>query len=84
MILLSLQSSEELMVVVGGGAAGIYGAIRAKTLAPNLKVVVVEKGKALSKVYSLFVSLPFGNFFVGLDVLVHYPVLSDDSNVLAG
>nr|XP_027076112.1 uncharacterized protein LOC113699954 isoform X1 [Coffea arabica]XP_027076113.1 uncharacterized protein LOC113699954 isoform X1 [Coffea arabica] len=44
------KSSEELMVVVGGGAAGIYGAIRAKTLAPNLKVVVVEKGKALSKV----------------------------------
>lgn len=37
-------------MVVGGGAAGVFGAIRAKTLAPNLKVVVVEKGKPLSKV----------------------------------
>lgn len=40
-------------MVVGGGAAGVYGAIRAKTLAPNLNVVVIEKGKPLSKV-SLF------------------------------
>ncbi|XP_028080026.1 uncharacterized protein LOC114281669 [Camellia sinensis] len=48
--LLSQQSSEaELLVVVGGGAAGIYGAIRAKTIAPNLNVVVIEKGKPLSK-----------------------------------
>ncbi|KAM7508071.1 hypothetical protein LguiA_018524 [Lonicera macranthoides] len=46
----SPKSSEELLVVVGGGAAGIYGAIRAKTLAPNLNVVVIEKGKPLSKV----------------------------------
>ena len=37
-------------MVVGGGAAGVFGAIRAKTLAPNLKVVVIEKGKPLSKV----------------------------------
>lgn len=37
-------------MVVGGGAAGIYGAIRAKTIAPNLNVVVIEKGKPLSKV----------------------------------
>lgn len=37
-------------MVVGGGAAGVYGAIRAKTIAPNLKVVVIEKGKPLSKV----------------------------------
>jgi predicted flavoprotein YhiN len=44
------QSSEELLVVVGGGAAGVFGAIRAKTVAPNLKVVVIEKGKPLSKV----------------------------------
>ncbi|KAF6159891.1 hypothetical protein GIB67_032975 [Kingdonia uniflora] len=45
------QASEgELLVVVGGGAAGIYGAIRAKTLAPNLSVLVVEKAKPLSKV----------------------------------
>ena len=37
-------------MVVGGGAAGVYGAIRAKTLAPNLNVVVIEKGRPLSKV----------------------------------
>ncbi|KAI7757090.1 hypothetical protein M8C21_028490, partial [Ambrosia artemisiifolia] len=42
--------SDEKMVVVGGGAAGIYGAIRAKTLAPNLNVIVIEKGKPLAKV----------------------------------
>ncbi|KAJ9564360.1 hypothetical protein OSB04_000326 [Centaurea solstitialis] len=46
----SPEVSEERMVVVGGGAAGIYGAIRAKTLAPNLNVVVIEKGKPLAKV----------------------------------
>ncbi|KAG6779360.1 hypothetical protein POTOM_015737 [Populus tomentosa] len=44
------SSKEELLVVVGGGAAGVYGAIRAKTLAPNLDVLVVEKGNPLSKV----------------------------------
>lgn len=37
-------------MVVGGGAAGIYGAIRAKTVAPDLNVVIIEKGKPLSKV----------------------------------
>lgn len=37
-------------MVVGGGAAGMFGAIRAKTVAPNLNVVVIEKGKPLSKV----------------------------------
>ncbi|KAJ0812795.1 putative 3-Dehydro-bile acid delta(4,6)-reductase [Helianthus annuus] len=46
----SPEVSDEKMVVVGGGAAGIYGAIRAKTLAPNLNVVVIEKGKPLAKV----------------------------------
>ncbi|KAK9925140.1 hypothetical protein M0R45_033477 [Rubus argutus] len=44
------KSSEELLVVVGAGAAGVYGAIRAKTLAPNLTVVVVEKARPLAKV----------------------------------
>ncbi|XWS73690.1 hypothetical protein CRYUN_Cryun02cG0150500 [Craigia yunnanensis] len=44
------SSEEELLVVVGGGAAGVYGAIRAKTVAPNLNVLVIEKGKLLSKV----------------------------------
>lgn len=46
-----LGSSEEpVLVVVGGGAAGIFGAVRAKTVCPQLKVVVLEKGKLLSKV----------------------------------
>ncbi|XP_047317281.1 uncharacterized protein YtfP-like [Impatiens glandulifera] len=44
------QGNGELLVVVGGGAAGIFGAIKAKSLAPNLKVTVIEKGKPLSKV----------------------------------
>ncbi|KAK4272037.1 hypothetical protein QN277_020641 [Acacia crassicarpa] len=43
-------SREELLAVVGGGAAGVYGAIRAKTVAPDLSVVIIEKGKPLSKV----------------------------------
>ncbi|KAJ1386899.1 hypothetical protein SESBI_40446, partial [Sesbania bispinosa] len=43
-------TKEELLVVVGGGAAGVYGAIHAKTVAPHLGVVVIEKGKPLSKV----------------------------------
>lgn len=50
------QSDEELLLVVGGGAAGMYGAINAKTVAPNLKVVVIEKAKPLSKV-GLFLSV---------------------------
>ncbi|KAK9682436.1 hypothetical protein RND81_10G073500 [Saponaria officinalis] len=41
---------KEVLVVVGGGAAGIYGAIWAKTVAPDLNVVVFEKGQPLSKV----------------------------------
>ncbi|EXB36665.1 hypothetical protein L484_002078 [Morus notabilis] len=44
------QRSEELLVVAGGGAAGVYGAIRAKTVAPQLSVLVIEKAKPLSKV----------------------------------
>ncbi|CAJ1946908.1 unnamed protein product [Sphenostylis stenocarpa] len=46
----AVKSKEELLVVVGGGAAGMYGAIHAKTVAPHLSVVVIEKGKPLSKV----------------------------------
>ncbi|KAL8508825.1 hypothetical protein ACS0TY_016145 [Phlomoides rotata] len=46
----SHQSAEETLVVVGSGAAGVYGAIRAKTIAPDLEVLVIEKGKPLSKV----------------------------------
>nr|XP_043606562.1 uncharacterized protein YtfP isoform X2 [Erigeron canadensis] len=45
-----VSSSDEKMVVVGGGAAGIYSAITAKTLAPNLDVIVIEKAKPLAKV----------------------------------
>nr|XP_024928933.2 uncharacterized protein YtfP isoform X3 [Ziziphus jujuba var. spinosa] len=44
------KSNEERLVVVGGGAAGVFGAIRAKTVAPDLNVVVIEQGKPLSKV----------------------------------
>uniref|UniRef100_A0A803LSV2 Aminoacetone oxidase family FAD-binding enzyme n=1 Tax=Chenopodium quinoa TaxID=63459 RepID=A0A803LSV2_CHEQI len=44
------QCNQELLVVVGGGAAGIYGAIWAKTVAPKLNVIVIEKGQPLSKV----------------------------------
>ncbi|XP_010528311.1 PREDICTED: uncharacterized protein LOC104805441 [Tarenaya hassleriana] len=44
------REEDELLVVVGGGAAGIYGAIRAKSVAPSLNVLVIEKGKFLSKV----------------------------------
>ncbi|GFP90351.1 uncharacterized protein ytfp [Phtheirospermum japonicum] len=47
---LSAKPAEEVLVVVGAGAAGIYGAIRAKTIAPHLNVVVIEKAKPLSKV----------------------------------
>ncbi|KAK4752843.1 hypothetical protein SAY87_021641 [Trapa incisa] len=44
------KASGELLVVVGAGAAGVYGAIRAKTVAPHLNVLIIEKGKPLSKV----------------------------------
>ncbi|XP_078442289.1 FAD/NAD(P)-binding oxidoreductase family protein [Wolffia australiana] len=43
-------SSEKVLVIVGGGAAGIYAAIRSKDVDPSLDVLVVEKGKPLSKV----------------------------------
>ncbi|CAN6831063.1 unnamed protein product [Brassica oleracea] len=44
------EKKDEVLVVVGGGAAGVYGAIRAKTLSPELRVLVIEKGRFLSKV----------------------------------
>ncbi|KAG9455751.1 hypothetical protein H6P81_000259 [Aristolochia fimbriata] len=47
---LDLLADDQLLLVVGGGAAGVYAAIRAKELAPHLGVLVVEKGKFLSKV----------------------------------
>eukprot|EP00898_Chlorokybus_atmophyticus_P005774 jgi/Chlat1/6198/Chrsp44S05744 len=39
-----------LLVVIGGGAAGVFGALRAKELCPALDVTVLEKGAPLSKV----------------------------------
>ncbi|KAI0498051.1 hypothetical protein KFK09_021292 [Dendrobium nobile] len=44
------NGSKPLLLVVGGGAAGIYASIRAKEVAPHLNVLVIEKGKPLSKV----------------------------------
>lgn len=80
-----LQTSEEQLVVVGGGAAGIYGSIRAKTIAPNLNVVVIEKGKPLSKVcfYWLYMqSLPITNLNTSVrlkrppkDLIIHKHLL---------
>lgn len=47
----AFESAEDpVLVVVGGGAAGVFGAVRAKTVCPHLEVVVLEKGKLLSKV----------------------------------
>ncbi|CAM8901329.1 unnamed protein product [Rhodiola kirilowii] len=49
-IAMAQKPGGELLVVVGGGAAGVYAAVRAKTLAPDLNVLIVEKAKLLSKV----------------------------------
>lgn len=47
----SFDSSDvETLVVVGGGAAGVFGALRAKELAPHLTVVVLDKAQPLGKV----------------------------------
>uniref|UniRef100_J3NFC5 Plasma membrane ATPase n=1 Tax=Oryza brachyantha TaxID=4533 RepID=J3NFC5_ORYBR len=45
----TIQQSYTTLVVVGGGAAGVYASIRAKTLAPHLNVLVFDKGRFLSK-----------------------------------
>ncbi|XP_074573324.1 uncharacterized protein LOC141829698 isoform X2 [Curcuma longa] len=49
-IAFSQHAEEQSLVVVGGGAAGVYASIRAKSLAPHLRVLVIEKGKPLAKV----------------------------------
>ncbi|KAJ0100554.1 hypothetical protein Patl1_22090 [Pistacia atlantica] len=43
-------SGEEVLVVVGRGADGIYEAIRAKIVAPKLNILVIGKRKPLSKI----------------------------------
>ncbi len=45
------QQQYPVLVVVGGGAAGIFGALQAKTVFPQMQVIVLEKGKLLSKVW---------------------------------
>lgn len=45
-----IRSGPVTLVVVGGGAAGVFGAIRAKEMCPDLDVVVLEKSAPLSKV----------------------------------
>uniref|UniRef100_A0A0E0FEU6 FAD-dependent oxidoreductase 2 FAD binding domain-containing protein n=1 Tax=Oryza meridionalis TaxID=40149 RepID=A0A0E0FEU6_9ORYZ len=44
------EDEAQSLVVVGGGAAGVYASIRAKSLAPHLNVLVFDKGRFLSKV----------------------------------
>ncbi|KAI5068510.1 hypothetical protein GOP47_0016855 [Adiantum capillus-veneris] len=44
------SKQEEVLVVVGGGAAGVFGAIRAKSLCPSLNVFVLEQNQLLAKV----------------------------------
>lgn len=70
------NSSEPLLLVVGGGAAGIYASVRAKELAPHLKVLVIEKGKPLSKVRISGggrCNVTNGNFLEKLDLAGNYP-----------
>lgn len=38
------------LIVIGGGAAGFFGAIRAAELNPNLKILILEQHKCLQKV----------------------------------
>lgn len=45
------QQQHPVVVVVGGGAAGMFGALQAKTVFPQMQVIVLEKGKLLSKVW---------------------------------
>ncbi|EPS60882.1 hypothetical protein M569_13919, partial [Genlisea aurea] len=66
----------ETLVVVGGGPAGIFGAIRAKTVAPTLSVVVIEKGRLLSKVKISGggrCNVTNGNYLDNSDLAYNYP-----------
>ncbi|KAH9297845.1 hypothetical protein KI387_029527, partial [Taxus chinensis] len=67
---------EKVLVVIGGGAAGIFGAIRAKNIVPQLKVVVIEKGKPLTKVRISGggrCNVTNGHFLDTLFLADHYP-----------
>ena len=46
-----MDTNKKVFIVIGGGAAGFFCAINAKTFNPLLKVIIVEKtGKLLTKV----------------------------------
>ncbi len=48
---MSKQSNSYDLIVIGGGAAGFFGAIRSVQESPNLKILILEKAKQiLSKV----------------------------------
>ncbi|KAJ3674656.1 hypothetical protein LUZ60_005272 [Juncus effusus] len=73
---LSNQASSPSLVVVGGGPAGLYASIRAKSLAPSLNVLVIEKGKLLSKVKISGggrCNVTNGHFFETMKLAENYP-----------
>jgi predicted flavoprotein YhiN len=46
-----MESQQKTLMVIGGGAAGLFCAVNAARLDPSLKVILTEKtGKLLSKV----------------------------------
>ncbi|KMZ63248.1 hypothetical protein ZOSMA_41G00920 [Zostera marina] len=70
------RDKEQLLVVVGGGAAGVYAAIQAKKLAPFLNVIVVEKGRLLSKVKVSGggrCNVTNGHYVEKIHLIDHYP-----------
>jgi flavin-dependent dehydrogenase len=59
------------LAVVGGGPAGIFGAIRAKSICPSLNVLVLEKSQFLSKVFGLNFSKMFLHLVDRLELLLY-------------
>ena len=49
-IFLLINYVNQILAVVGGGPAGIFGAIRAKSIYPSLDILVLEKSQFLYKV----------------------------------